>query len=73
MTEAKDAKTASIDSQHVAQHTIWLAESEAEKEKFATVSQDGDSVFHVHTWYNIGMEQTAWHYTHLSFVGLETH
>ena len=38
MAEAKEAKTAYIDTKHVAKHTVWLARSEAEKEEFATVS-----------------------------------
>ena len=31
----------------MAKRTIWLAKSEAEKEEFATVSPNGDGVFHI--------------------------
>ena len=41
-------KTAYIDdATRVTKHAVWLAKSEAEKEKFATVSLDGDGVFHI--------------------------
>ena len=37
-------KTAYIDNECVAKHTVWLAKSEAEKEEFTTVSPGGDGV-----------------------------
>ena len=45
--EGKGAKTAYIDTKHVAKHAVWLAKSEAEKEIFATIFPDGDGVFHI--------------------------
>ena len=45
--EAKGAKTACTDARHVTKHTVWLAKSEVEKEEFATVSPNGDGVFHI--------------------------
>ena len=45
--EGKGAKTAYIDTKHVAKHAVWLAKSEAEKEVFATIFPDGDGVFHI--------------------------
>ena len=44
---AKGAKTAYINTKHVAKHAIWLAKSEAEEEVFATIYPDGDGVFHI--------------------------
>ena len=43
--EAKQAEAAYIDAKRMAKHAIWLAKSEAEKEEFATVSQEGDGIF----------------------------
>ena len=43
--EAKEDKTAIIENEHLAKHTVWLAKSEAEKEEFATVYRDGDGIF----------------------------
>ena len=45
--EDKGAKTAYIDTKHVAKHAVWLAKSEAEKEVFAAIFPDGDGVFHI--------------------------
>ena len=45
--EAKGAKTAYINTKHVAKHAVWLAKSETEKEVFATIFSDGDGVFHI--------------------------
>ena len=45
--EVKGAKTAYIDTKHVAKHAVWLAKSEAEKEVFGTIFPDGDGVFHI--------------------------
>ena len=42
MAEAKEEKTAYIDAKCLANHSVWLAKSEAEKEEFATVFPDGD-------------------------------
>ena len=47
MAEAKETKTASIVAKCMAKHIIWLAQSEAEKEEFATISPDDNGVFHV--------------------------
>ena len=44
--EGKGAKTAYIDTKHVAKHAVWLAKSEAEKEVFAVIFLDGGGVFH---------------------------
>ena len=43
--EAKRAKTAYTDAKRVAKHAVWLAKSEVEKEEYAPVSPDDDSVF----------------------------
>ena len=45
--EAKGAKTAYINTKHVAKHAVWLAKSEAEKEVIAILFPDGDGVFHI--------------------------
>ena len=45
--KVKRAKTAYIDTKHVAKHAVWLAKSEAEKEVFATIFPDGDGIFHI--------------------------
>ena len=45
--EVKGAKTAYIDTKHVAKHAVWLAKSEADKEVFAAIFPDGDGVFHI--------------------------
>ena len=45
--EAKGAKTAYIDTKHVAKHAVWLAKFEAEQKVFATIFPDGDGVFHI--------------------------
>ena len=43
----EEAKTAYIEPKHMANRTICLAKFEAEKEEFATVSTNGDGVFHI--------------------------
>ena len=43
--EAKGAKTAYINTKHVAKHAVWLAKSEAEKKVFATKFPDGDGPY----------------------------
>ena len=45
--EVKGAKTAYIDTKHVAKRAVRLAKSEAEKDVFATIFSDGDGVFHI--------------------------
>ena len=47
MAEAKEVKTEYFDAKRMAKHADWLAKSEAEKEEFATISPDGDGVFHI--------------------------
>ena len=47
MAEAKEAETTYNDAKCVAKHPVWLQRLEAEKEEFATVSPDGDGVFHI--------------------------
>ena len=45
--EAKGAKTAYINTKHVAKHAVLLAKSQTDKEVFSTIFPDGDDVFHI--------------------------
>ena len=45
--EVKGAKTAYIDTKHVAKHVVWLAKSEAEKEVFARIFPECNGVFNI--------------------------
>ena len=44
MVVETETETAYKNAKRVAKHVVWLVKSDAEKEKFATVSPDGDNV-----------------------------